>query len=140
MLARHGDLAGLRGGHGPRVLVVGIGPMAETALDVAELLAQHGVASTVADPRWVLPVQPALVKLVGEHDHVVTIEDGLVDGGIGALLAQRASEAGHRVPVQSFGIPQEFLAHASREQVVAAVRLRPADVARDVLAVLSPGE
>ncbi|MHB1489939.1 MAG: 1-deoxy-D-xylulose-5-phosphate synthase [Cellulomonas sp.] len=140
VLARHGDLAGVRGGRGPRVLVVGIGPMAETALDVAELLAQHGVASTVADPRWVLPVQPALVKLVGEHDHVVTIEDGLVDGGIGALLAQRASEAGHRVPVQSFGIPQEFLAHASREQVVAAVRLRPADVARDVLAVLSPGE
>ncbi len=140
VLARHGDRAGVRGGHGPRVLVVGVGPMAETALDVAELLAQHGVASTVADPRWVLPVQPALVKLVGEHDHVVTIEDGLVDGGIGALLAQRASEAGHRVPVQSFGIPQEFLAHASREQVVAAVRLRPADVARDVLAVLSPGE
>jgi 1-deoxy-D-xylulose-5-phosphate synthase len=140
VLARHGDLGGAPGGHGPRVLVVGVGPMAGTALDVAELLAQHGVASTVADPRWVLPMQPALVKLVGEHDHVVTIEDGLVDGGIGALLAQRATEAGHRVPVQSFGIPQEFLAHASREQIVAAVRLRPADVARDVLAVLSPGE
>jgi len=140
VLARHGDLAGAPGGQGPRVLVVGVGPMAGTALDVAELLAQHGVASTVADPRWVLPMQPALVKLVGEHDHVVTIEDGLVDGGIGALLAQRASEAGHRVPVQSFGVPQEFLAHASREQIVAAVRLRPADVARDVLAVLSPGE
>ena len=140
VLARHGDLGGARAGHGPRVLIVGVGPMAGTALDVAELLAQHGVASTVADPRWVLPMQPALVKLVGEHDHVVTIEDGLVDGGIGALLAQRATEAGHRVPVQSFGIPQEFLAHASREQIVAAVRLRPADVARDVLAVLSPGE
>jgi 1-deoxy-D-xylulose-5-phosphate synthase len=140
VLARHGDLGGAPGGHGPRVLVVGVGPMAGTALDVAELLAQHGVASTVADPRWVLPMQPALVKLVGEHDHVVTIEDGLVDGGIGALLAQRATEAGHRVPVQSFGVPQEFLAHASREQIVAAVRLRPADVARDVLAVLSPGE
>ncbi len=140
VLARHGDLAGAPAGRGPRVLVVGVGPMAGTALDVAELLAQHGVASTVADPRWVLPIQPALVKLVGEHDHVVTIEDGLVDGGIGALLAQRATEAGHRVPVQSFGVPQEFLAHASREQIVAAVRLRPADVARDVLAVLSPGE
>ncbi len=144
VLARHGEPAGERAGTAagrtPRVLIVGVGPMAQTALEVASLLAQHGVGSTVADPRWVLPVQPALVKLVGEHDHVVTIEDGLVDGGIGALLAQRATEAGHRVAVQSFGVPREFLAHASREQVVASIRLRPADVARDVLVALSPGE
>lgn len=144
VLARHGEPAGegsgTAAGRAPRVLIVGVGPMAQTALEVAALLAQHGVGSTVADPRWVLPVQPALVKLVGEHDHVVTIEDGLVDGGIGALLAQRATEAGHRVAVQSFGVPREFLAHASREQVVAALRLRPADVARDVLTALSPGE
>ena len=76
-------------------------------------------------------------KLTGEHDHVVTIEDGLVDGGVGALLAQRAREAGVATPVQSIGIPLGFLDHASRDQIVDALRLRPADVARDVLTALA---
>ena len=118
------------------VLVVGIGAMAETGLEVARLLAAHGLAATVVDPRWVLPVPEGLVKLVGEHDHVVTIEDGLVDGGVGALLAQRAREAGIGTPVQPFGVPRAFLGHATRDQLVGALRLGPADVARDVLTAL----
>ncbi len=112
--------------------------MVPTALEAAELLAAHGLRVTVVDPRWVLPVPSALVKLAGEHDHVVTLEDGLVVGGIGAMLAQRAREAGVATPVQSIGIPLGFLDHASRDQIVDALRLRPQDVVRDVLAAL-PG-
>ncbi|MBU4337397.1 MAG: 1-deoxy-D-xylulose-5-phosphate synthase, partial [Actinobacteria bacterium] len=81
VLARHEG----QPGH-PRVLVVGIGSMAGTALAVAEILAAHGLAVEVVDPVWALPLPSALVKLVGEHPHVVTIEDGLVDGGIGTLV------------------------------------------------------
>jgi len=123
-------------GSGREVLVVGIGALAPTALAVAELLAAHGLRATVVDPRWVLPVPTALVKLAGEHDHVVTLEDGLVDGGVGALLAQRSREAGVRTPVQSIGIPLAFLGHASRDQIIGDLRLRPEDVARDVLTAL----
>ena len=129
VLARHE-------GDGRRVLVVGIGSMAGTALAVGELLAADGTAVTVVDPRWALPVPAALVKLVGEHDHVVTIEDGLVDGGIGALLAQRSREANVLTPVQSFGIPATFLDHATRDEIVDELRLGPHDVAADVLAAL----
>jgi len=120
-----------------RVLVVGIGAMVPTALGVAQRLAEHGVGTTVVDPRWVLPVTPALTKLVGEHDHVVTIEDGLVDGGVGAHIAQRAVEHGITTPVQSFGVPRDFLAHASRDQLVGTLRLTAGDVARDVLTALN---
>jgi 1-deoxy-D-xylulose-5-phosphate synthase len=119
------------------VLVVGVGAMVPTALETAELLAAHGLRVTVADPRWVLPVPHALVKLAGEHTHVVTIEDGLVDGGVGAMLAQRAREAGVATPVQSLGIPLGFLDHASRDQIVDRLRLRPTDIARDVLTALA---
>ena len=87
-------LAHLGEGDGPEVLVVGVGAMVPTALEAASLLAAHGLRVTVVDPRWVLPVPSALVKLAGEHAHVVTLEDGLVDGGVGAMLAQRAREAG----------------------------------------------
>ncbi|ROS30849.1 1-deoxy-D-xylulose-5-phosphate synthase [Cellulomonas sp. PhB150] len=126
-----------RTGSGERdVLVVAVGAMAPTALEVADLLAAHGLRVTVVDPRWVLPVAPGLVKLVGEHDHVVTIEDGVVDGGIGAIVAQRTREAGIGTPVQSIGIPRAFLDHATRDQLVGTLRLRPADIARDVLGAL----
>ncbi|WP_263730895.1 1-deoxy-D-xylulose-5-phosphate synthase [Cellulomonas sp. SG140] len=119
-----------------RVLVVGVGAMVPTALAVGDLLAAHGLAVTVVDPLWPVPVPPTLVKLVGEHDHVVTLEDGLVDGGVGSLLAQRCVEQGLRGAVQSFGIPRAFLGHATREQLVDQLRLGAADVAADVLTAL----
>ncbi|MBT0994920.1 1-deoxy-D-xylulose-5-phosphate synthase [Cellulomonas sp. DKR-3] len=134
VLARHDDAADAR-----RVLVVGVGSMVGCALQVAEQLAAHGLRATVVDPRWVLPVPAALVKLVGDHDHVVTIEDGVVDGGVGAHVGQRAAEHGIATPVQSFGIPRDFLPHASRDQLVTTLRLTPQDVTRDVLTALARG-
>ncbi|HEY8720713.1 1-deoxy-D-xylulose-5-phosphate synthase [Pengzhenrongella sp.] len=134
VLARHTE------GSGREVLVVGIGAMVPTALAVAELLVAHGLRATVVDPRWVLPVPAALVKLAGEHDHVVTIEDGLVTGGIGAMLAQCAGEARVRTAIQPIGIPLGFLGHASRDQIVEDLRLRPEDITRDVLTALDASE
>jgi 1-deoxy-D-xylulose-5-phosphate synthase len=110
--------------------------MADTALATAELLAAHGLRVTVVDPRWALPVPSALVKLAGEHDHVVTLEDGVVDGGIGSLLAQRTRAAGLSVPVQPIGVPLAFLRHATTEQLTTELRLQPQDIARDVLTAL----
>ena len=76
VLARHE-------GDARSVLVVGVGPMAHTAVRVAELLAAEGCSATAVDPRWVLPVPEALVKVVGEHVCAVVIEDGVTEGGIG---------------------------------------------------------
>jgi len=137
VLARHEGGAG-GGADRRRVLVVGIGATAPTALETGRLLTAHGLAVTVVDPRWALPVPAALVKLVGEHDHAVCIEDGLVDGGVGALLAQRAREQQIAVPVQAFGVPRAFLPHASRDELVDDLRLRPHDIAAEVLAALDP--
>jgi len=85
----------------------------------------------------VLPIPAALTKLVGDHDHTVTIEDGLVDGGVGAHVAQRAAEHGITTPVQAFGIPRDFLPHASRDQLVGTLRLTPQDITRDVVTALT---
>ncbi|MDM7853537.1 1-deoxy-D-xylulose-5-phosphate synthase [Cellulomonas alba] len=131
VLARHDVPGGARS-----VLVVGVGAMAATAVEVGAQLATHGLRTTVVDPRWVLPVQDQLVKLVGEHDHVVTIEDGLVEGGVGAQVARAAAVAGVTTPLLARGIPRRFLAHATRDQLLDELRLRPADVVRDVLAAL----
>jgi 1-deoxy-D-xylulose-5-phosphate synthase len=135
VVARHTPGAGAPAGR--RVLVVGVGAMAGTALAAGESLAAHGLEVTVVAPTWVLPVPAALVKLAGEHDMVVTIEDGLADGGVGAALAQRAAEQGLRTPHVHRGLPAEFIDHASRDQIVAAQRLRAEDAVRDALAALA---
>ena len=67
----------------PRVLVVGYGPLAVTAVAVGERLADQGIGVTVVDPVWALPVNPSLVRLAGAHELVVTIEDNGVVGGCG---------------------------------------------------------
>ncbi|GHG51656.1 1-deoxy-D-xylulose-5-phosphate synthase 2 [Flavimobilis marinus] len=123
-----------QGSAGARVLVVGVGAMAATAVEVGSLLADGGIDVEVVSPTWVVPTPGGLVDLCADRDLVVTIEDGIVAGGVGALLAETAARAGHRAPVRQFGIPAVFLDHASRDQVVEASGLRPADVAAAVLA------
>ena len=127
------DVLARGAGAGASVLVVGIGSMAGTGVEVGRLLGAAGVRADVVDPVWVLPVPDALVKMAGEHDHVVVIEDGLAEGGVGALLGQRCADAGLRTPVRSVGIPRAFLPHATRGELVEILRLRPEDVAHDVL-------
>ncbi|SKC72491.1 1-deoxy-D-xylulose-5-phosphate synthase [Krasilnikoviella flava] len=137
VVARHvpGTRAG--GPDGRRVLVVGVGSMAPAALGAGESLAAHGLAVDVVAPTWVMPVPEALVKLAGEHDLVLTLEDGVVDGGIGAMVAQRAAEQGVRTPFVHVGLPVHFLDHASRDQILTAQRMRAEDAVRDALAVLA---
>ncbi|HWV76534.1 MAG TPA: transketolase C-terminal domain-containing protein, partial [Isoptericola sp.] len=75
--------------------------------------------------------------LAGEHDLVVTIEDGVVDGGVGATTAQRAGEQGVRTPFVHLGLPTAFLDHASRDQIIGQQRMRAEDAVRDALAALA---
>ncbi|MGC5166410.1 1-deoxy-D-xylulose-5-phosphate synthase [Luteimicrobium sp. DT211] len=119
-----------------RVLVVGVGSMVGTAVEAAQVLGEHGVATTVAAPTWVLPLPTALVKLAGDADLVVTIEDGLAEGGVGALLGERLTAEGHPARMLTLGLPTAFLDHASREEIVAACRLTASDVAADALGAL----
>ncbi|RXR23190.1 1-deoxy-D-xylulose-5-phosphate synthase [Oerskovia turbata] len=120
-----------------RLLLVGVGSMTGTAMAAGEALASHGLDVTVVSPTWVLPMPSALVKLAGEHDLVVTIEDGLADGGVGSLLGQRAVEAGVTVPVVPLGLPTVFLDHMSIDQIKATHRLTAQDVTRDALTALA---
>ena len=109
----------------PEVLVVSVGSMAGTATTVAEKLAAEGHSTLVVDPRWVLPVPAALVELAGRSGRVAVIEDNNVSGGVGAEVARVLDETGVTAPVHRFGLPKEFLAHASRAQVLESVGLTP---------------
>jgi 1-deoxy-D-xylulose-5-phosphate synthase len=122
---------------GTDVLLVSVGVMARTALDVAARLADHGIETTVVDPRWVKPVNPGLVTLARSHRRVVTIEDNGKVGGVGAAVALALADAGVEVPVQVFGLDQEFLAQGKRDAMLVAQGLTGKDVARAVVAAMA---
>jgi len=123
-----------------QVLVVGVGAMAATAVDVAQALDAQGIGSLVVDPRWVLPVSPELVRLAGEFELVAHLEDGLVTGGVGSALRDALADAGSRVPVQVHGIPQAFHHHARRDELIEEFHLRPTDVAMRIAGALLQGD
>jgi len=115
------------------VLVVGVGSMAGVAVDVGLRLVAQGIGVTVVDPRWVKPVDPALVRLAAEHGLVVTIEDNGVHGGVGATILQALSAADVRTPVRIHGIPQHFLDHAKRAAVLEQIGLTAQAITLDTL-------
>ena len=100
-------------------------------------MADQGIGVTVVDPVWALPVNPALVRLADEHELVVTIEDNGVVGGCGARLAQEMRLAEVGTPLREFGIPQQFLDHGSRAELLAEVGLSPQAIARYAVEVIA---
>ena len=119
------------------VLIVGVGSMATTAAEVGRRLVDQGIGVTVVDPRWVKPVDPALVDLARAHRLVVSIEDNGVVGGCGAVLLQTLNEAGVTTPVRLHGIPQEFLDHAKRAAILERIGLTPQTIARGIVETMS---
>ncbi|MCM3805161.1 1-deoxy-D-xylulose-5-phosphate synthase [Streptomyces sp. DR7-3] len=122
---------------GEDVLIVAAGVMADVALRAAELLAGRGIGCTVVDPRWVKPVDPELPGLAARHRLVAVVEDNVRTGGVGAAVAQTLCDAEVDLPVRTFGIPEAFLAHAKRGEVLADIGLTPAEIAGRIGAALT---
>jgi 1-deoxy-D-xylulose-5-phosphate synthase len=131
-LRRVGGVDVLREDRNATVLMVCVGAFGELGLEAAARLEQQGVSVTVVDPRWVLPVPTALVDLVRRHQLVVTVADAGRHGGFGSALADTLREAEVDVPQRDVALPQEFLEHGARADVLAAVGLTAQDVARQV--------
>lgn len=116
------------------VLIVAVGPMATLAMDVASRLADQGIGATVVDPRWVVPVAESIVEMSRDHRIVVSIEDGTRVGGVGTRIRQELRRAGVDTAVDEIGLPDEFLDHGSRGEILAQAGLTAQDIARNLVA------
>lgn len=125
-------LASPADGLGSDVLLVAVGAFAPMALKVAERLRTQGIGVTVVDPRWVLPVPAALAPIAKTHKLVVTLEDNGVSGGVGSAVSAALRAADIDTPCRDLGVPQRFLDHASRSEVLAEVGLSERNIARQV--------
>jgi 1-deoxy-D-xylulose-5-phosphate synthase len=123
------------------VLLLGAGPMALVGLDVAERLAGHGIGVTVVDPRWTKPVDAAVAGAARAHRLVVTVEDNGRVGGFGDAVSRLLRDHDVDVAVKSYGLPQEFLIHGTRDEVLEEVGLTAQHLARaitEAVALRSP--
>ena len=116
------------------VLILTVGAMAETGVQVAKMLADQGIGSTVVDPRWVIPVPKSIVKMAADHRLVVTIEDGIRVGGIGTRVRQDLRAAQIDTALSEIGLPDEFLEHASRNEILERVGLTAQSISREIVA------
>ena len=132
-IERVGGVDVLRRDDDATVLLVSVGSFAPLCLEVADRLAAQGVTVTVVDPRWVIPVAPALVELARQHQLVVSVEDNSRTGGIGSAIASALRDAEVDVAFRDFGIEKRFLDHASRVSVLASLGLTAQDVSRGII-------
>jgi len=119
-------------GSGRDVLLLGAGPMAVTCVEVANRLKDHGIGVTVVDPRWVKPVDVAVVDAARQHRLVAVVEDNGRAGGFGDAVARLLRDHDLDIPVKTFGLEQEFLDHGTRDEILEAAGLTPQHLARQL--------
>ena len=115
------------------VLVVAVGAMAADGVTAGHRLGGAGFTARVVDPRWVTPVPDELVGLARRSRLVVTIEDGVVVGGVGARVSQALRSADVDVPTRDIGVPAAFLDHGKVADVRARVGMTAQDISRRVV-------
>jgi 1-deoxy-D-xylulose-5-phosphate synthase len=119
---------------GRELLIVGVGAMVPGLAALADEL-----DATLVNLRFVKPLDDALLtELARSHAKVVTVEDGCIAGGAGSAVAEALAAHGLRPPLLQLGLPDRFLAHGSRDEVLAAAGLDPASIRREVLEFIGP--
>ncbi|MDQ1627466.1 MAG: 1-deoxy-D-xylulose-5-phosphate synthase [Actinomycetota bacterium] len=119
------------------VLLVSVGAMAGTCLEVAERCARQGIGVTVVDPRWVKPLPDVLATMARDYRCVVTVEDGVRTGGVGSAVAQLLRDRRVATPLRDFAVPSRFLGHGKRSEVLAEIGLTAQDISRDIVETVS---
>ena len=121
---------------GSRVAVIGLGNFYALGQDAAqEIIKQTGVQPTVINPMYITGVDEELLEsLKAEHDIVITVEDGILDGGFGEKIARFYGRSDMKV--LNYGLKKEFLDRYDAEDVVKRNRLTAGQIAEDAIALL----
>lgn len=120
------------------VLIVSVGALADRALKVHAELEKMGLSSTVVDPRWVLPVPESVLDLGAKYSLIAVIEDGVKVGGIGSQIRQDLRDDLVRTGVVELGVPDSFLPHGTRDEILSYAGLDVDDMIEKIMDMLPP--
>ena len=115
-----------------------VGSMVSVALAARALLAEQGVAAAVVNCRFVKPVDRELLsRLRREVPHLVTVEENVLSGGFGDAVLEALEAAGQDAgSVVRIGLPDAFVTHGTRQELLDLVGLSPSHLVRSVLSAL----
>ena len=115
---------------GGAATILALGPMVETALQAADILAQRGLGVGVVDARFVKPLdEPLLGKVMKASPRIFTVEEAAVTGGFGDAVLEFAMSHGFAGKVATFGVPDLFIDHGTRLENLEDARLTPTALA-----------
>ena len=117
---------------GSDVCILAVGKMVETAEQAVADLAQAGINATLYDVRCIKPLDPAMLADAASHRLVLTVEDGLAEGGVGSSVACRMAETPTAPRVRVLGLPDVYLPHGDPDELLAAVGLDAAGIVAEV--------
>ncbi|MFO7141740.1 1-deoxy-D-xylulose-5-phosphate synthase [Arthrospira sp. PCC 8006] len=118
---------------GDDILLLGYGTMVHSAMQVAEILSEHGIDATVVNARFVKPLDTELiVPLAQKIGKVVTLEEGCIMGGFGSAVAEALLDHDVLVPVKRFGIPDQLVDHATPDQSKVDLGLTSSQIAEQI--------
>ncbi|MBL7471866.1 1-deoxy-D-xylulose-5-phosphate synthase [Robertkochia sediminum] len=123
---------------GKRIAVVSIGTMAYNVKDALELLTEtERNEISHYDLRFLKPLDSnTLHEVFGEHEAVITIEDGVIAGGMGSALLEFAAQNNYNVPVHIKGIPDNFITHGSVKELQQLTQIDENSLAQELRKIL----
>lgn len=117
---------------GRKIALLGLGNFLALAEETADLLHEKGIEATVVNPRFINALdEELLAELAENHDVVVTMEDGVVDGGFGQKVA--AFYADKAIKVYNFGAKKEFTDRVPVEELYRRYELTPEQIVAKIL-------
>lgn len=123
---------------GDDLCIISVGKMLDAAEQAADLLEADGLSVTLWDARVVKPLDPDMIADAARHRFVVTVEDGLREGGVGMTIADRLAEASTGQPeprVRVLGIPTDYIEHGKPDAILSELGLDAAGIAASALAM-----
>jgi 1-deoxy-D-xylulose-5-phosphate synthase len=105
---------------GEDVAILTIGPIGNYAIKACENLAEQGISAAHYDMRFAKPIDELMLhEVFGKFKHVITVEDGCVQGGMGSAVIEFMADNGYTAQVKRLGIPDQYIEHGTQDQLYA---------------------
>ena len=121
---------------GDDVAILAFGSMGKRALDAAEELAQAGIQARVVDMRWVKPLDADAIRAAAATGHVVTVEDGVIEGGAGEGVLEELSREGLTPKTLVLGIDDQYVHQGKPDLLMHDLGLDAEGIAASVRALM----
>ena len=126
---------------GSDVAVLAVGPLVYTALDAAQNLASIGITCEVINCRFIKPMDTAyLDSIKSKFSKVITLEEGTATGGFGDGVASWLLENGFSGTLKRLGLPDTFVEHGSRDQILTMLGLDANGIAKTIQEMVTKKE